>query len=71
MNAQIHCAGNVAELAQQIGGERVIGVQVRAGNLNVDRRRQAEVQNLADDVGRQEIKQNARETRAAVCARSS
>ena len=60
VDAQIDGAGNGAELGQQVGGERVIGVQIRAGHLNVDGRGQAEVQNLADDVGRQEIERHAR-----------
>ena len=59
VDAQIHGAGHGAKLAEQIGGEGVVGGQVRTGNLDVDGRRQAEVQNLADDVGRQEVEGHA------------
>ncbi len=59
VNAQIHRAGNAAKLAEKIGGESVVGVQVRTGDLNIDGRRQTEVQNLADDVGGQEVERYA------------
>ena len=37
-------------------------VEVGAAHLHVDRRRRAEIQDLADDVGRQEGEGEARET---------
>ena len=39
-------------------------------DLHVDRRGQAEIQNLADDVGRQKVEARCRETPAADSARS-
>ena len=33
----------------------VVGLQIVAGDLRVDRRRQAEVQHLADDIGGLEV----------------
>ena len=65
MDAQVHRAGHASELAQKIRREGVIGFDVRTGHLNVDGRRQTEVQNLADDVGREKVEGDARETRAA------
>ena len=59
MNAKIHRAGYGAKLSEKAGGESVIGDQVWAGDLNIDGRRQAEVQNLADDVGGQEVERHA------------
>ena len=42
------------------GGDLSIPGQVAANHLNVERRRQAEVDRLADDVGRQKIESGAR-----------
>ena len=52
--------GTRADLRQQLGRERAVRVLVAADDLHVDRRRQAEVQNLADDVGRDERELDAR-----------
>ena len=46
-------------------------LRARADDLHVDRRGQAEVQDLADDVGRQERERHAREFAAAGASRSS
>lgn len=47
-------ARNIANLAQQTIRVGVVGGQVIAANLQVDRRRRAEVQDLTDDVRRWE-----------------
>ena len=54
LDARIGNAGNVADAAQQLVGIGEIRVHIGAANLQVDRRRRAEIQDLADDVGRQE-----------------
>src|SRR5580704_18797224 len=40
----------------------VVFVKLRPANLDVDRRRRAEIENLTDDVSRQERERHARET---------
>ena len=52
--------GHLADALQQIGGIGVIGLLVAADDLHVDRRRQAEIQDLRDDVGGQEGEGGAR-----------
>jgi hypothetical protein len=54
LDARIRDAGNPADPAQELVGVGEIGFEVGAADLQVDRRRRAEIQNLADDVGRQE-----------------
>ena len=44
---------------QQLVCELVVGIEIVSHDLNVDRRGKAEIQNLADDVGRREIEQHA------------
>ena len=61
LDAQVGDAGHLADALQQIGGIGVIGLLVVADDLHVDRRRQAEIQDLRDDVGRQEGEGRARE----------
>src|SRR6185295_15722497 len=52
VHVRVDRAGDLLDLLGQLGGERVVGGQVRAAELHVDRRRQAEVEDLRDDVGR-------------------
>ena len=54
VNAKIDGARNSAQLAEQVDREHPVRLDIRAGNLNVDGRRQSEVENLADHVGGQE-----------------
>ena len=54
-------AGNLADARDHVIGNLVISRHVRADNLNVDGRGQAEVQDLADDVRRLEEELRARE----------
>ena len=54
LNAGIGNSGNMANLRQELVGERAARFDVIAGDLDVDRRRRAEVENLANDVGRKE-----------------
>ena len=59
LDARVDEAGNVAQPAQQqlrISDSRS---QIGAANLQVDRRRRAEIQDLADDVGRQKRERRA------------
>ena len=51
--------GNRLDPAQQLVRKLTVGLKVVSHDLNIDRRRQSEVQNLADDVGRQERKIDA------------
>jgi hypothetical protein len=41
----------VADLREQLVREGAAGVEVGAGDLNVERRRRAEIEDLADDIG--------------------
>ena len=59
LDARIGDAGNAADPAQQLVGVGEIGLQIGAADLQVDRRRRAEIQDLADDVGRQEREAHA------------
>ena len=61
LDARIGDAGNPADLGQQIVGIGEVGADIGAADLQVDRRRRAEVQDLADDVGRQEGEADAGE----------
>src|SRR5437868_11730161 len=48
----VHGPRHVTQAIRDLLGNRVVRVQVPADNLNVDRGRQTEVQNLTHDVGR-------------------
>ena len=63
LDARVDQAGNVAQSAQQVLRVGEILVEIGSANLHFDRRRRAEIQDLADDVGRQERKRRAREAR--------
>ena len=68
LDARVGKARNEAQLAQQLLRVGVIRLQVRAADLQVDRRGRAEVQDLADDVGRQEREGHAGEARGQLFA---
>ncbi len=55
----IRNARDMADAAEQLVGIGEIGVDVGAADLQVDRRRRAEIQDLADDVGRKESEGHA------------
>ncbi len=59
LDARIGRAGNIADLVEHAFGEGAVAIQIRADNLDVDGRREAEVQNLRDNVHRQHIKRDA------------
>ena len=61
LDARVGDAGNAADLAEQLVGIGEVGLEIGAADLHVDRRRRAEVQDLADDVGRQEREAHAGE----------
>ena len=54
LNARVGDAGDPANPVQQLVGIGEVLGHVGAANLQIDRRRRAEIQDLADDVGRQE-----------------
>ena len=54
LDARIGDARHLADALQQLVGIGAVGLQIVADHLHIDRRRQAEVQDLGDDVGRQE-----------------
>jgi hypothetical protein len=56
LNAGIGNAGNTLDLTQQALGIRIVRGQIVAANLQVDGRRRAEVQDLADNVRGRESK---------------
>ena len=64
LDARVDDARHRAHLLQDLVGDVAVVVDVGAVDLDVDRRRQAEVQDLGDHVGRQRIERDARETRA-------
>ncbi len=53
LDAQVRDARHGADALQELGGIGVVGLAVVADDLQVDRGRQTEVQDLRDDVGRQ------------------
>ena len=70
LHAHIHRAGNLADFVRQVCGDLAVSCLIAPGDLNIERRRQAEIQRLADDVRGQEIKGRARETRGSARARN-
>jgi hypothetical protein len=54
VNLQVDEARHAAQPLQQVLRDPAIGGEIIAGHLNVNRRGQAEIQDLADDVGRRE-----------------
>src|SRR6185312_12082608 len=60
LNAGIRNARDGANAFEQIGGVGIVGRLIVADDLNIDRRRQSEIQDLGDDVGGQERKRRAR-----------
>jgi hypothetical protein len=54
--AQVDEARHLAKLSQDPVRQLAVALDVRALELNVDRRRQAEVQDLGDDIRRHEVK---------------
>ncbi|MEI9890658.1 MAG: hypothetical protein WDN45_08715 [Caulobacteraceae bacterium] len=61
LQPDIDRAAHLPDLAHQLHGQSLVGHAIGAGDLDVQRRRRAEIQNLADDVGGQEGKDHARE----------
>ena len=59
LDARVGCAGNIADLIEHALGEGAVAVEVGADDLNIDGRREAEVENLGDDVHRQRVKSDA------------
>ncbi len=70
LNAQVNRAGDVFEFTHQPLGESPIGAQVLAHHLDIDGRREAEIQNLADHVRGQDVKRHARDIPRANLSRS-
>ena len=62
LDARVGDAGNARDLFQQHLGVVAVLILVRAEHLNVDRRRQAEVEDLRNDVGGQKGERRAGET---------
>ena len=60
LNPEVHDPWNKLQLVEQLVGEGAVCIQILTHDLHVDRGGQSEIENLADDVGRQEIKSNAR-----------
>ena len=60
VHPQIGGAGNGLELIEKIDRELAVGFDIGAAHLNVDGRGQAEIEDLADDIGGHEVKRDAR-----------
>ena len=58
LDACIDDAGNLPHLLQHIVGHATVGIDVLAADLDVDRRRQTEIEDLGDHVCRQRIKRD-------------
>ena len=54
LNARVRDSRNAGDLRQHFVCVGAVGLDFRADDLHIDRRRQAEVENLGHDVGRQE-----------------
>ena len=61
MHVRVDRAGDALDLLRELGRELVVRRQVWPGELHVDRRRQAEVEDLRHDVRRLEEELDARE----------
>ena len=59
LHTNINCAGHVSQLLRELSCDLMVGRQIAAQNLNVERRRQSEVNCLGYDVRRQEIELSA------------
>ena len=60
LNSQIGCPGNVPHLRQQRVCILAVSLQIVSDDLNIDRGRQAKVENLRDHVGGQERERDTR-----------
>jgi hypothetical protein len=54
LNHHVAGAGDLSQLAGQFTGEIMVGIEIRAVNLHVDRRKRAKVQNPRGKIGRLE-----------------
>src|SRR5579862_4421065 len=61
LDSQVSRAGYVSDLLEQLIRPRAIAFQIVTDDLNVDGRRQPEVQNLSDDIRRQKGEHHTRE----------
>ena len=70
LDARIRNARDMADLRQQLVGEGAAGIEIGAGDLNVERRRRAEIEDLADDIRRKEGEGRARKSLRQLLAQS-
>src|SRR5579883_2561425 len=61
LNPYIGHSRNLLNFGEQPGCESSIGFEIVTDHLNVHRRRQSEIQNLADDIRRWEIEKDTGE----------
>ena len=59
LDARVGRAGNIADLIEHALGQGAVAIEIRADDLNIDGRREAEVENLRDDVHRQHVERDA------------
>ena len=71
LDARVDQTRNMPQPAQQFLRIGVIRRQIGPADLQVDRRGRAEIQDLADDVGRQERERHSREARRQLLAQVS
>ena len=72
LNSQIDGAGNdIFNLLIKLVRKGAVRNKVTAHDLNIERRRQSEIENLGDDIGRQERKSRLREIASASFRRRS
>ena len=60
LDARVRDAGDMADFCEQLVSEGSAGAKIGAGDLNVDGRGRAEIEDLTDDVGRQERELHSR-----------
>src|SRR6202021_1278806 len=70
LDAGIRNARDVADLRKQLVRERAAGVEVGAGDLNIEGRRRAKIEDLGDDVSGKERESCAGKSRRQLLAQS-
>ena len=70
MNMHVHRPRNAGDFPLQFERKRVAGVGIPAGDLDIDRRRKPEIQNLIRDIRRLEIETDAGKRRVQTLAQT-
>ena len=71
LDARIGHAGDMADLRQELVGVGIVRAEIVAADLQIDRRRRAEIEDLADDIGGQKREGHAGETARQLIAQAT